>query len=515
MTRAFMAPVVVLATCLVSANAFAQDKEIQKLEKKVLKDKDASVRAQAAWDLGQRGATDSVPVLAQALKDSSSAVRANAAASLWKLGSASKPAIPELKLALEDHEPSVVGNAAGALSKLGVPKSQLVPAYKRVLQMPGCEAKVIGLKGLADELPPTGLFDDAWACSQAQTKTHEEAEARSQALSVLRDIVRRRDTLLVPQILAALKALRMSEDPSDLTSALGNIEPPVKDAVPVLVAMLTSRNERAPKSAVSALGRMGAAGLTAVPQIVDLLQGKGDVDTRAEAAEALGKLGPKAATGAVPALTKVAEGDQWPKVRKAALEALGEMGPAAKSAIPVLRAALKDPDAWTSQAARNALFRVDPNSREEVSAISDKSRPVQKGRLFDDVSQLATALPAKVPEVYELMIYDDFAMVESPYPSSKTGRGKFTYRGGAVSGPEEESADDCKKTMLLSKVDFAVVPKIVQQAPTLLGAPTGKVIYASLSGGIFCKAIGWTVYVEKAGRVEFKLDGKVGKIQKD
>lgn len=515
MTRALMARALVLVMCLTLVNAFGDEKEIQNLEKKLAKDRDSNVRAQAAWDLGQMGSTESVPALTAALKDSSAAVRANAAASLWNLGAPSKPAIPELKIALDDSSPAVVENAAGALSKLGVPKSQLVPAYKRVLKMPGCDAKVVGLKGLTDELSPTGLFDDAWACSQAPAKTREDLESRSEALSVLRKIVSRRDTLLVPQILDALKNLGAQQDPSDLTSAIGGIEPPVKEAVPVLVTLLTSRNEKAPRSAASALGHMGIAALPAVPNIIELLQSKADVDTRESAAAALGRIGPKAASTAVPALIKVAEGDQWPKVRKAALEALGEMGPAAKSAIPVLRSSLEDPDAWMSQAARNALFRVDPNSREEVSAISDKSRPVQKGRLFDDLSQLSSTLPARVPEAFELIIYNDFAMAEAPYPDSRTGRGKFTYRAGTVSGPEEESDDDCKKKVSLAKVDFSVVPKLVQQAPGLLGAPSGKVVFVALTGGVFCKTLGWNVYVEKAGLVEFKIDGKVDKVRKE
>jgi HEAT repeat protein len=498
MTRAFMAPVVVLATCLASASVFAQDKEIQKLEKKLLKDKDASVRAEAAWDLGQKGSTDSVPVLTQALKDSSSAVRANAAASLWHLGSASKPAIPELKLALEDHEPSVVGNAAGALAKLGVPKSQLVPAYKRVLQMPGCEAKVIGLKGLADELPPTGLFPDAWACSQGQTKTHEESEARSEALSVLRNIVRRRDTLLVPQILDALKALRMQEDPSDLTSALGNIQPPPKDAVPVLITLITSRNPKAPSSAASALGNMGVAALPAAPALVELLESKSDVDTRTEAAEALGKIGPKAAATAVAPLTK----------------ALGEMGPAAKSALPVVKTALKDPDTFISMAARGAFNRIDPNSKIDASAIENSSRPSEKLQLLTDPAPLVTVL-AKFPEVYEVLILNDFATVTAPYADSRNGRSTFTFRAGAVTGPEETTGShDCKKVQALAKVDFTLVPKLAQQAPTLLGNPSAKVSHVSLTSGVFCKTIGWTVYVEKAGWVDFKLDGKVDKVNK-
>ena len=56
--------------------------DAQKLEKTLANDRDANARAEAAWQLGEIGATESVPALVAALeKDSSAAVRANSAAS--------------------------------------------------------------------------------------------------------------------------------------------------------------------------------------------------------------------------------------------------------------------------------------------------------------------------------------------------------------------------------------------------------------------------------------------------
>ena len=302
--------------------------------------------------------------------------------------------------------------------------------------------------------------------------------------------------------------------PSDLTSALGNIQPPPKDAVPVLTALITSRNPKAPISAARALGNMGVAALPAAPALVELLESKSDVDTRTEAAEALGKIGPKAAATAVAPLTKAAESDQWPKVRKASFEALGEMGPAAKSALPVVKTALKDPDTFISMAARGAFNRIDPNSKIDASAIENSSRPSQKLQLLTDPAPLVTVL-AKFPEVYEVLILNDFATVTAPYADSRNGRSTFTFRAGAVTGPEETTGShDCKKVQALAKVDFTLVPKLAQQAPTLLGNPSAKVSHVSLTSGVFCKTIGWTVYVEKAGWVDFKLDGKVDKVNK-
>ncbi len=190
------------------------------------------------------------------------------------------------------------------------------------------------------------------------------------------------------------------------------------------------------------------------------------------------------------------------------------MGPDAKEAIPALRQALTSPDDWMRLEARNALFRVEPDKRQEVSDIADKHQLVEKGSLFEDLTQLSATLPGRVPEVYEMIIYDKFAYAEVPQADSPSGRGKYKYEAGAVTGPEQASSDDCTKKIALSKVNFSLVPKLVQQARTMLGAPAGKVSHVELGPGIFCRAIGWQVYVNDVGLVEFRLDGKPGKATK-
>jgi len=492
-----------------SVSSFGATKEIQKLEKTLARDRDSSARADAAWQLGQLGSTESIPALVAALEtDSSAAVRANAAASLWHLGDASREAIPALTKALDDESGAVVANAAGALLKLGTPKSKLVPVYRRLLESQYCEDRVIALKALSTEVRPVELFDAAWDCMDPA----EESEVRSLALEALRKIVGRKDKEVAPILLGILKDPR-GRDISDLTGAIASYQPPVKDAVPVLASLLSARDERTSKAAASALGDMKTAALPALSDLMTCLASHPQNETRETAAEAIGEIGPKAAA-AVPALMKAAETDKWPSVRKAAVGALGEMGTAAREAIPMLRKALESSDDWMRLEARNALFRVEPGKNQEVADIADRHQVEEKGILYDDLTQLSATLPARLPEVFELIIYDKFAMATVPQSDSPTGRGKYTYKAGTVTGPEEASDDDCTKKIALSKVNFSIVPKLVQQAPGLLGSPSGKVSHVQLSGGIFCRAIGWLVYVTDAGYVEFKLDGKVGKVQK-
>ena len=501
--------VLVFVMSISVASFAAGAKDIQKLEKTLASDRDPSARAEAAWQLGQMGATESVPALIKALdEDKSAAVRANAAGALWHLGEASRPAIESLTNALDDHDGAVVGNAAGALMKLGTPKSKLVPVYRRLLEHPDCDDRVIALRALSTEVPAAQLFEAAWECSQEGVDADVAREARES----LRKIVGRRDRNLVTRILEILKSSHSSELDT-LIRAIGNYEPPVKEAAPVLASLLAARDESTSKAAASALGDMKTAALPVLADLVKCLQSHPQNETREDAAEAIGEIGPKAAS-AVPALVSAAQNDKWPSVRKAAVSAIGEMGTAAKDAIPMLREALKSPDDWMRLAARNALFRVEPGKSEEVSRIADEHQLEEKGILFDDLTQLASTLPARLPEVFELIIYDKFAMATVPQSDSPTGRGKYTYKAGAVTGPEEATSDDCTKKASLAKVDFSIVPKLVKQAPGLLGAPSGKVSHVQLSAGIFCRSIGWLVFVENAGYVEFRLDGKPGKIQK-
>ncbi len=486
----------------------ASTKEIQKLEKTLAGDRDAESRAEAAWQLGQLGSTESVPVLITALeKDSSAAVRANAAGSLWHLGEASRPAISALTKALDDPSGAVVGNAAGALLKLGTPKSKLVPSYRRLLARRECEDRVVGLKALATEAPATELFDIAWQCSH-----DDDSDVRHDAEEALRKIVGRRDRALAPRIIEILQSPG-SYDRSTLILAIGNYEPPVKEAVPVLAKLLGSRDESTSSYAASALGDMKTAALPALPDLVRALETHPQNKTREDSAEAIGDIGPKASS-AVPALMKAGQNDKWPAVRKAAVTAIGEMGQSAREAIPMLREALKSPDDWMRLAARNALFRVQPDKSQEVADIADRHQVEEKGILWDDLSQMSATLPGRLPEVYELIIYDKFAMATVPQSDSPSGRGRYTYKAGTVTGPEEATSGDCKKKIALSTVNFSVVPKLVQQAPGLLGSPNGKVSHVQLGTGVFCRSFGWLVYVNDAGLVEFRLDGKVGKVQK-
>jgi HEAT repeat protein len=97
------------------AHAESPKERAAKLTKKLAGDKKASVRADAAKELGQMGAWDAVPALAAALKDPAAEVRGMAAYALVKLKDHAKPAAPALKEALADSDRLVRYNAVVAL----------------------------------------------------------------------------------------------------------------------------------------------------------------------------------------------------------------------------------------------------------------------------------------------------------------------------------------------------------------------------------------------------------------
>lgn len=111
------------------ARAESPKERAAKLTKKLATDKKASVRADAAKELGDIGAWDAVPALAAALKDPAPEVRAGAAYALVKLKDKAKDATPALQEALGDSDRLVRYNAVVALHNMetGTPAELAAP----------------------------------------------------------------------------------------------------------------------------------------------------------------------------------------------------------------------------------------------------------------------------------------------------------------------------------------------------------------------------------------------------
>jgi len=256
---------------------------------------------------------------------------------------------------------------------------------------------------------------------------------------------------------------------------------------------------------------------TRVEKLITLLESDPDHNVRERAAETIGEM-KASAIEALPALVNAAQHDKWPDVQQAALTAIGEMREAARDAIPVLYAALEDGNGHTRVAARNALFRVDPENKAKTVEIADAraaAPPVggASAHLFDDISGLPKVLTAELPVAVTLVIYEDFALITAEEPTSSTGWGGFTYRGGAISDLKE-ARPSCKKTLRFADVDLTLVPRLIKDSLQRAGG-AAKVNHVSLSRGVFCKKVGWQIFMEngeRASRIEYKLNGKLKKV---
>lgn len=154
-------------------------------------------------------------------------------------------------------------------------------------------------------------------------------------------------------------------------SVLGTIGPAARSAVPALTAQLRTDDSSTRISAAIALGNIllhspiSPGGADPLPTTVDALAralGDPHLTVRQQAAQALGRIGPAAAS-AVPALQAVLEiegGETADEsIHAYAAWAIGEMGKLGLPAVPALRRCFEnDPDPYTRKAAEAALRKL-------------------------------------------------------------------------------------------------------------------------------------------------------------
>ncbi len=142
----------------------------------------------------------------------------------------------------------------------------------------------------------------------------------------------------------------------DAAEAVAAIGPPARRAVPVLIETL--KNNRAEyichrSLAIEALGAIGAASEAAVPYLVHAILYDSDYCFDGDAARAIANIGDR---GIAPLVAAIGDGSVH--VRVAAAEAIGEIGPPAATAVPGLVAMLADIDLAAQVIAAKALGHI-------------------------------------------------------------------------------------------------------------------------------------------------------------
>jgi HEAT repeat protein len=234
----------------------------------------------------------------------------------------------------------------------------------------------------------------------------------------------------IPGLLEKLQ----DEDPSVREAAAEALASVGKSAVPALIEALTHEQQRVRFGATRALVLLKSDAKESIPALVDALDDPSTM-VRFGAGRALATIGPEAipavvqgvkgskprvryhsilvlmqfgpkAKDAIPALTaaiskpaapagtkgphrdehgNVAHSEQERMeilVRAAAADALGAMGSIAKPAVPAVLEAIKDPEPWVSNRAREAKMRIDPDDCDR-GVLAMQSRDYEKAlRIF-------------------------------------------------------------------------------------------------------------------------------------
>jgi HEAT repeat protein len=184
-------------------------------------------------------------------------------------------------------------------------------------------------------------------------------------------------------------------------TALGQIGPDARAAVPVLNDLLKDTDSSVVKAAADSLGRIGPDARGAVPALIEAMQDR-DVEVRRQVVVALGRIGP-GAVAAVPALTDALQNKSRPERWRYA-QALGDIGPEAKSALPVLRdvaqpKSFKPDRVWSLY----ALVRIDGDAPAMASLTDLLKDRVAAPDAAEALGRIGPPAKAAVPALRDLL----------------------------------------------------------------------------------------------------------------
>ncbi len=246
--------------------------------------------------------------------------------------------------------------AAAALGKMGSPAvpylvkalNQDDPLTERVLERVRSEmGKHTDNQRIWSLLPQPRIY--AWAKINAASALGEIGPGARAAIPALMEIVK-----------------STNESPLQFQSALAlsRIPPVSEEAVLAIAPLLKADDYRFRGCIACALGEIGPAARPVIPKLVDALhddQAGGDV--RIPAATALWKLGETnlALASHIETLKKDVPYNRWRAARE-----LGALGPSARQAVPALSEALHDEEETVRGAAQEALGKIDPQALEKT-----------------------------------------------------------------------------------------------------------------------------------------------------
>jgi HEAT repeat protein len=362
-------------------------------------DPDAGVRAMAAQSLGvlvseHQGLSGDAPraqenleknrdaathTFARALSDQDANVRAVAAAGLGLIGKRS-PLMPrpELIAAVKDASATVRAAAVRSLSNFTRGDDSMIPGFLSMLENDEPEVRRACVEVLGTARPTPALVPaliDTLRSHDRQVRFYSArllgrigAEAKAAIPSLILVLKEPID----PEI-AQTKVLTTEWDPSGSAAiALGQIAAS-EEVIAALSETLSSGIPERRLSAAEALGRIGPRAAPVSPALIgalkELLDSQEERPGAYTMAVALGRIAPNSASAqdAVITLMRVLGSSRYRLASVGAAEALGKFGRDAASAVPKLRALAADPSS-----AKDPHHTV----MEALDAIERASRPV-------------------------------------------------------------------------------------------------------------------------------------------
>jgi HEAT repeat protein len=317
-----------------------------------------------------------------------------AAETLEKIGADAKEATAPLTDALKSDQPRVRAAAARALGAIGPGAHAAVPALIECLddegRVDGGQVWMFASRALGDMGPaavkPMLEALDRGKDSQFRgigSALHDIGPDARDAVPALITIVESNDENIIPALFA-----------------LQGIGADAKDAVPALVKALENEDFHTQYWACRVLGAIGPQAAEASPHLANALR-KGITSVRRNAATALGNIGPS--DESVTVLTEALD-DPLQFVRDDAVIALGKYGSKAQSAVPKIKEMLQRPSLAPRSRAAGALWRIDPSQEELVFSVL-MSEIQRDSAPWDAAMELGLIAPdaGRVDEVLKLL----------------------------------------------------------------------------------------------------------------
>jgi HEAT repeat protein len=277
---------------------------------------------------------------------------------------------------------------------------------------------------------------------------------------------------IIARLIADYKKTTDNATRAQLVSELTEFGAQAKDAVPVLIDALQTKDEDLRLHAAIALGKIGKE---AVAPLAEILSGK-DADARFYAIWALGWIGP-AGKETAPALLK-ALGDEQEGVRRKAAYALGRVGADAEESVPALIKLLGDKSQDVREAAGEGLSKFGKAAVPALmEALKDKKTrrqaAVALGEVGSDakaaIAALKAALLNSATDKDELPPNPDGNLEDQPRPvpgggpigfPGRPGRRPFIQPFPFPGGGGEESSTGNVYADALAKIGKSAIPAL-------------------------------------------------------